>query len=119
LAQLLLEDSVSAHEFAWGHASELQLAGSVLRRNGTLYGYTFGYWLDRQTWCVLLEVTDRTIPGSAQFLFRETCRQARAEGAEFINTMDDSGLTGLRLSKEAYHPVARIESFVCSETSQS
>jgi hypothetical protein len=119
LAQLLLEDSVSAHEVAWSHASELQLAGSVLRRNGTLCGYTFGYWLDRQTWCVLLEVTDRTIPGSAQFLFRETCRQARAEGAEFINTMDDSGLTGLRLSKEAYHPVARIESFVCSETSQS
>lgn len=118
LAELLLEDSVSAHEVAWSHASELQLTGSVLRRNGTLCGYTFGYWLDRQTWCVLLEVTDRTIPGSAQFLFRETCRHARAEGAEFINTMDDSGLTGLRLSKEAYHPAARIESFVCSEILQ-
>jgi Fe-S-cluster containining protein len=118
LAALLLEDSVSAHEVAWSHASDLQLAGSVLRRNGTLCGYTFGYWLDRRTWCVLLEVTDRTIPGSAQFLFRETCRHARVEGAEFINTMDDSGLAGLRLSKEAYHPVARIESFVCSEASQ-
>ena len=118
LAELLLEDSVLAHEVAWSHAPELQLAGSVLRRHGVLCGYTFGYWLDRRTWCVLLEVTDRTIPGSAQFLFRETCRQARAEGAEFINTMDDSGLAGLRLSKEAYRPVARVESFVCSETSQ-
>ncbi len=118
LAELLLEDSVSAHEVAWSHAIDLQLAGSVLRRNGTLCGYTFGYWLDRRTWCVLLEVTDRTIPGLAQFLFRDTCRQAQAEGAEFINTMDDSGLAGLRVSKEAYHPVARIESFVCSETSQ-
>jgi hypothetical protein len=32
--------------------------------------------------------------------------------------MDDSGLTGLRLSKEAYHPAVRIDSFVCSEILQ-
>jgi Fe-S-cluster containining protein len=117
-AELLLEDSLSAHEVTWSHASDLGVAGFVLRRNGTLCGYTFGYWLDRRTWCVLLEVTDRAIAGLAQYLFRETCRRARTEGAEFINTMDDSGLDGLRLSKEAYHPVMRIESFVCSEAMQ-
>jgi Fe-S-cluster containining protein len=113
----LLEDSVSAHEMAWSHASDLQLAGSVIRRHGKLCGYTFGYWLDRHTWCVLLEVADRTICGLAQYLFRETCRKARAEGAEFINTLDDSGLPGLRFSKEAYRPLTRIESFICSEDS--
>jgi uncharacterized protein len=116
LAEWLLEDSQSAHEIALSHASALQLAGSVIRKNGKVCGYTFGYWLDQRTWCVLLEVADRTIPGLAQYLFRETCRKARTEGAEFINTMDDSGLSGLRCSKEAYHPVARIESFICSES---
>jgi hypothetical protein len=33
---------------------------------------------------------------------------ALAEGAEYINTMDDAGLTGLRASKEAYHPARLI-----------
>jgi hypothetical protein len=114
-ADALLEDSRSAHEVAWSHAAELNLSGSVLRSKGKLCGYTFGYWLDPKTWCVLLEVTDRTIPGAAQYLFRQSCRDALSKGAQFINTMDDSGLAGLRKSKEAYHPFARIESFACSE----
>jgi hypothetical protein len=63
-----------------------------------------------------LEVADRTIPGLAQYVFRDTCRKAFSEGAEFINTMDDSGLSGLRLSKEVYHPLMRMQSYVCSET---
>ena len=114
-ADFLLEDASSAHEVAWSHASDLDLMGSVARKDGRLCGYTFGYWLDKKTWCVLLEVADRTIPGLAQYLFRETCRKAVAEGAEFINTLDDSGLVRLRQSKEAYHPVARSRSFTCSE----
>lgn len=112
---MLLEDTASAHEAAWSHGSALQLQGQVLRMNGEICAYTFGYWLNKQTWCVLLEVADRTIPGLAQYLFRDSCRKALSEGAEFINTMDDSGLSGLRLSKEAYHPVRRVESFICTE----
>ena len=65
---------------------------------------------------MLLEVADRTIPGLAQYLFRDTCRKALSEGAEYINTLDDSGLAGLRESKDAYHPVTRKQSFICSET---
>ncbi len=118
LAEWLLEDSESAHEMVWSHASDLQLAGSVIRKNGKPCGYTFGYWLDQRTWCVLLEVADRTMAGLAQYVFRDACRKARTEGAEFINTMDDAGLSGLRRSKEAYHPVARIHSFICSEALQ-
>ena len=114
-ARMLLDDTGSAHEAAWSHGSELQLAGSILRINGKIRGYTFGYWLDKHTYCVLLEVADRTMPGLAQYLFRDTCRKAFAEGAEFINTMDDSGLSSLRLSKEAYHPLMKVQSYVCSE----
>jgi uncharacterized protein len=114
-AQCLLEDSASAHEVAWSHAEELTLTGLVMRTQGRVCGYTFGYWLDEKTWCVLLEITDRTIPGVGQYLFRETCRQALSEGGEFINTLDDSGLAGLRQSKEAYHPVARSQHLICSE----
>ena len=114
-AAMLLEDSISAHEAAWSHGPELELSGSVLRIDGRIRAYTFGYWLHERTWCVLLEVADRSIPGLAQFLFREVCRSASWQGAEFINTMDDSGLAGLRLSKEAYHPVMHLQNYVCTE----
>ena len=118
-AALLLDDTASAHEVAWSHQSEWQLVGSVLRINREIRGYTFGYWLTGDIWCVLLEVADRTIPGVAQYLFRDTCRKALSQGAEFINTMEDSGLLTLRLSKSRYHPLMQIRNFICSETPQA
>ncbi|MGH7215922.1 MAG: phosphatidylglycerol lysyltransferase domain-containing protein, partial [Nitrospiraceae bacterium] len=109
---MLLADAAPAHEVIWSQASALRITGKVVRARGRLCGYTFGYWLTSATFCVLLEVTDRTLPGLAQYLFRETCRTAVAEGAEYINAMDDAGLPGLRASKQAYHPAMLIPNFV-------
>ncbi len=109
---MLLEDAALAHEVMWSQASALRVAGRVVRIDGRLCAYTFGYWLTSTTFCVLLEVTDRTLPGLAQYLFREICRMAVAQGAEYINTMDDAGLPGLRASKQAYHPAMLIPNFM-------
>jgi uncharacterized protein len=108
---MLLADAAQAHECIWAQASALRVTGKVVRSHGRLCAYTFGYWLTSATFCVLLEVTDRTVPGLAQYLFRETCRVAMAEGAKYINTMDDAGLLGLRVSKQAYHPAMLIPNF--------
>ncbi len=114
-AQYLLTDAAAVHEVLWTHAEDLNVAGMVVRIQGRIRGYTLGTWLTARTWCVLLEVTDRTIPGLAQYLFRETCRTAVRQGAAFVNTMDDAGLPGLRQSKQAYHPLRMIESFLAVE----
>jgi hypothetical protein len=111
---MLLADAAPAHEVIWSQAAALRVTGRVVRTHGRLCAYTFGYWLTSATFCVLLEVTDRTLPGLAQYLFRETCRTAVAEGAEYMNTMDDAGLPGLRASKQAYHPAMLIPNFVAS-----
>ena len=116
---MLLADAAPAHEVIWSHASALRVTGRVVRTDGRLCAYTFGYWLTSATFCVLLEVTDRTLPGLAQYLFRETCRTAVAEGAEYINAMDDAGLPGLRASKQAYHPAMLIPNFVASPAPES
>ena len=116
---MLLADAASAHEIVWSQASALGLTGKVIRIRGRLCAYTFGYWLTSATFCVLVEVTDRTYPGLAQYLFRETCRTALAEGAEYINAMDDAGLSGLRASKQAYHPALLIPNFVASLAHES
>jgi hypothetical protein len=116
---MLLADAVPAHEVIWSQAPALRVTGKVVRIHGRICAYTFGYWLTSATFCVLLEVTDRTRPGLAQYLFRETCRTAVAEGAEYVNTMDDAGLPGLRASKQAYHPAMLIPNFVVSPARES
>jgi Fe-S-cluster containining protein len=116
---MLLADAVPAHEIIWSQATALRVTGRVVRTHGRLCAYTFGYWLTSTTFCVLLEVTDRALPGLAQYLFRETCRTAVAEGAEYINAMDDAGLSGLRVSKQAYHPAMLIPNFVASPARES
>jgi hypothetical protein len=87
-----------------------------MRVNNKIVAYTFGYWLTPATWCVLLEVADRSVPGLAQWVFRETCRMAEAQGAVWINAMDDSGLPGLRAAKLAYHPTAVLTTWIATRT---
>jgi hypothetical protein len=92
--------------------------------DGRLAAYTFGYPLpislapqeggegEGSVFCILFEIADRAVKGLSQFIFREFCREL--EPYEFINTMDDSGLDGLRRAKLAYHPVRLVESFIVS-----
>ena len=112
MGKLLLEDAEYAHTLAFQEHERIGLSGVVVRVNGDIAAYTFGYWLTPQTWCVLLEVADRSIHGLAQWLFRETCRTAMAQGAVSINAMDDAGLPGIRAAKLAYHPSAVLNAWV-------
>jgi hypothetical protein len=115
LASHMLSDAESAHREALVQPEALGLVGRVVRVGAAIRGYTFGYRRSASVFCVLFEVADRTIPGLAQFMFRELCREAAGEGYEFVNTMDDSGLPSLARSKRAYHPVRLVTSFIATE----
>ena len=115
MGSLLLQDSEKTHELVFAEHERVGLSGTVAMARNRVVAYTFGYWLTPSTWCVLLEVADRSIPGLAQWLFRETCRAAAVQGAVLINAMDDAGLPGLRTAKLAYHPVSIIENGVIAE----
>ncbi len=115
VASLMLQDAPAAHALVFSEHESMGLSGTVAIAQGRVVAYTFGYWLMPQTWCVLLEVADRSIPGMAQWLFRETCRVAAARGAVSINVMDDAGLQGLRAAKLAYYPASIIRSYVIVE----
>lgn len=112
----LLQDAAGAHETALSSTEELGLLGAVVRVGGRIRAYTMGLWLSPVVFCVLLEVADRTIVGLAPFLFREFCRQARDNGACWINTMDDSGLPGLARSKHWYHPARLLPNYIVMES---
>ncbi len=108
--QAMLEDSQSAHRIAIAHADALGLLGRVVRINGEIKAYTFGYPLNADTFCVLFEIADLDVKGLAQFIYREFCRELMGT-YRWINAMDDSGLENLRRAKHSYHPTRLISSY--------
>ncbi len=112
LAVHLATDAGHAHRQGITHVADLGLLGRVVEVEGRIAAYTFGYPLNAQTFCVLFEIADRQVKGLGAYIFREFCREL--EGYEFINTMDDSGLAGLRRAKLAYHPLRLVESYIIS-----
>ncbi len=113
-AKQMLMDSESAHRDMLTHSEALGLSGAVVRIDGTVRAYTFGYRLAPAVFCVCAEVTDREVPGLAAWVFREFCRQALQQEYEFVNTMDDADLSGLARSKRAYHPDRLIPNWMAS-----
>ncbi len=105
----MLEDSWDSHRIGLMNHEELDLVGRVIFIDGVLKGYTFGYPLNSEIFCVLFEITDLGIKGLAQFLFREFCREQSAY--RWINTMDDSGLENLKRVKLSYRPTKQLASY--------
>jgi len=114
LARHLLQDSEGAHREALAQHAALGLVGRVVKIQGSVRAYTFGYARNASVFCVLLEAADRTVRGLGAFLFREFCREAEARGHEFINSMDDSGLSTLAGAKLAYRPIRLIPSYLAT-----
>lgn len=105
----LMEDSFYAHWKALTHIEEWQLMARVARVDGKIAAYTVGAPISRELFLVLLEIADPDYSGLGCYLFREFCREL--EGHQWINTMDDSGLSSLRRSKQSYHPMRLIPFF--------
>ena len=106
----MLEDSRSAHRIAITHAEALGFFGRIVRINAEIKGYTFGYPLNADTFCILFEITDLGIKGLAQFIYREFCKELVGT-YRWINAMDDSGLENLKRVKRSYHPVELLPSY--------
>lgn len=113
LARCLLEDAGLAHSTMLDLWDVLGLVGRVVRIDGRIRAYTFGYPRNREVFCVLAEIADRSIPGLSAYVFRELCREAT--GYTLVNTMDDSGLASLARSKRSYHPDRMIANYIVTE----
>ena len=110
----MLADSADAHRIGTTHAQELGLIGRVVRIQGEIRAYTFGFPLNSDVFCVLFEISDLNIHGLAQFIYREFCREITLN-YKWINAMDDSGLANLKRVKLSYHPRTLIPSYTVYE----
>lgn len=106
----MLSDSLSCLETVLEDFAPLGLEGLVVQVGGTPRGFTLGYRLNQETFCVLFEVADLSVKGCSQFIFRSFC-ESLAE-YRFINAMDDSGLDNLKTVKLSYRPLKLERAYI-------
>ncbi len=91
---------------------KLSFLGRVVKINQQIKAFTFGFKINAEIFCILYEVTDLSVKGLAQFIFREFCREMKE--FRYINLMDDSGLENLQRVKLSYHPVRLIPAYIAT-----
>jgi len=113
--QGMLKDSLTCLQVLLDEYRNLGATGRIVKVNGGIKAFTFGFKLNSDIFCVLYEVTDLSIKGLAQFIFREFCRELA--GYEYINIMDDSGLENLKRVKLSYHPIKLVPAYIVKRSS--
>ncbi|MBU4304434.1 MAG: DUF2156 domain-containing protein [Candidatus Omnitrophica bacterium] len=106
----MLGDTLRAQTTALEYFFQIGLRGLLVIIDGTVAGYTLGYELNNDMFCIAFEVCERKYKGIYQFIFREFCRALT--GYRYINCMDDSGLPNLQITKTSYYPVEMILNYV-------
>ena len=108
----MVEENRSVHQLVFEFYQELGLIGRVVLVDGEIKGYTFGYPLNGNTFCVLSEITDVSVKGLATFIFSEFCRDRKVQPFNLVNTMDDFGMENVRRTKISFRPVQTIAAYV-------
>jgi hypothetical protein len=108
----MLKDSCSTNLLVMNYFKELEIVGRIIKVDDKTKGYSFGFRLNNDTFCVLFEITDLKIKGLSQYIFREFIREQN--GFLFVNAMDDSGLENLKKVKISYRPIRLEPSFIIS-----
>lgn len=106
----MLDDNYKVIKKALANYKALNLEGLVVRVGKEIKAFSFGYRLNDHTFCVLYEITDLTIKGLAQFIFRQFSQDLKEY--KYINIMDDSGLENLRKTKLAYKPARLVDAYI-------
>jgi hypothetical protein len=109
LYRQMLEDSFNSQRVAFDNYNQLSLLGRTVKISGGIKGYTLGFELNQDIFCVLFEITDRAIKGASQFIFKRF--SSELEDYKYINVMDDSGLDNLKEVKLSYHPFKIIPNY--------
>lgn len=108
--QGMIDDSLACLKILFNDYEDLDITGRLVEIGNEIKAFTFGYRLNRETFCILYEITDLSIRGLAQFIFRRFCSELK--DYRYINIMDDSGLENLKRVKLSYHPVKLVPAYI-------
>lgn len=107
----MIQENRSVHEKAMRHYEELGLIGRVVLVQGKIAGYSFGFPLNHQVFCILFEVTQLEFSGLSVFLFSKFCQDRQLESYRFINAMDGFGMKNIENVKMSFRPLVLLPSY--------
>lgn len=108
--QGMLDDSFSCLKLLLRDYEKLEVIGRVVSIENKIKGFSFGYRLNSQSFCILYEITDLSVKGLSQFIFQRFSQDAG--DFKYINIMDDSGLENLKKVKKSYHPIKIVPAYI-------
>ncbi len=106
----MIGDTLICLKVALKDYRNLGLTGRVVKIDKEIKAFTFGFKLSLDTFCILYEITDLSIKGLSQFIFRQFSSELK--GYNYINVMDDSGLENLKAVKLSYRPIKLIPAYI-------
>ena len=107
----MLQENRLVHARLLKFRGPLGLVARVLKVEDKTIGYTFGFGIDENTFCVYAEIADLKFPGAAAYMFRNFCGDEELKRFSRINTMDDFAMPEVARAKQAYHPSELISSY--------
>jgi hypothetical protein len=110
----MLQENRLVHARLLKYWQPLRLIARVLKVNGKIIGYTFGFNVNESTFCIYAEIADLKIAGSAAYMFKCFCADEQLKNFSRINTMDDFAMPNVARTKQAYHPSELISSYSVS-----
>jgi hypothetical protein len=114
----MLQENRLVHARLLKYWQPLGLIIRVLKLDGKVIGYTFGFALDEDTFCVYAEIADLKFPGIAAYMIKSFCADRQLAAFSRINTMDDFAMPKVAQAKQAYHPSELISSYTISLKSE-
>lgn len=108
----MLADSRKCLEVLLGSFARLNFSSGLVKIDKGIKAFTFGFPVSREIFCVLYEISDLSIKGLSQYIFRRFCAEQR--NYRYINIMDDSGLENLKKVKLSYRPARLLPSFIAT-----
>ncbi len=109
--QHMIEENRQVHPAVMTFCRDLPLMGRVVMIGDALKGYTFGYPLNDDMFCVLFEIVDLEVKGLAVYIFRALCADRELQSYKFINVMDDFAMPGIQQTKMSFKPVMLFPSY--------
>jgi hypothetical protein len=106
----MLGDSRTCLEAVLLKPAAINLVGRVIVVDKCIKAFTFGYELNKDTFCILYEVADLSLKGIGQYIFRQVCMEMTKY--RYINVMDDSGLDRLQTVKRSYRPAQVVPAYI-------
>ncbi|RKY32339.1 MAG: hypothetical protein DRP74_02820 [Candidatus Omnitrophota bacterium] len=110
LYQGMLTDSRKCLKVLLDNFRYLNLKARIIKVGRVIKAFTCGFEVNPETFCILYEITDLSLKGISQFIFRNFCRELKEY--KYINIMDDSGLDNLKRVKLSYRPEKLIPSYI-------